>query len=85
MSVKQKTKDALTQRKKFLLEGLVTTLRLPESPVLNSDESGDVIFKDSFFTKRPRMPSERLKSAGPGFDVRGATRLGGVSKRRQDC
>ena len=65
VSVKQKTKDALTQRKKFLLEGLVTTLRLPESPVLNSDES-DVIFQRLVSLPKGRvMLSSVLKALDP--------------------
>ena len=64
-SMKQKTKDALTQRKKFLLEGLVSTLRLPESPVLSSDES-DVIFQRLVSLPKGRvMLASVLKALDP--------------------
>jgi len=64
-SMKQKTKDALTQRKKFLLEGLVATLRLPESPVLSSDES-DVIFQRLVSLPKGRvMLASVLKALDP--------------------
>ena len=64
-TVKQKTKESLSERKRFLLEGLVSTLRLPESPVLNGDESDAVFQRITSLPKGRVMLSSVLRALDP--------------------